>query len=339
MANSVWDDIKEYFKPPSQKRKERAEKLDDALEKDDELLRQLEQLQKEYDDAHPEVLPDFEELYPSDSGLREKSFDSIESDSEIENRERKASDALKAAEKGKLEASYNSKQSANELEHQQAADDLDSAYKELVGAYSDKRSSAVNNAIKNGVARGSILSGEMDRLDSGEQAEKDARLGEYVSEINKLDDELKSLLDSKQAALDSLDVKYATALDEKINNLKKQRDKTYQSYVDYNNDVRLKNAEYARKRQKYIDQYMEESEAKKREQEQYESKHGYTGDKQENYSRRFELAYDFYSSLSPDVAYDALMASPNMRYYLGEYYFNRLSSTLKNRNGGTTVYL
>ena len=77
-----------------------------------------------------------------------------------------------------------------------------------------------------------------------------------------------------------------------------------------------------------------EREEKQREEER---KYGYTGAKQENYAKRYDIAFDFYSSLSPDIAADALAASPSMKYYLGNYY-DKLMSALKGEEGQTRYY-
>ena len=86
-------------------------------------------------------------------------------------------------------------------------------------------------------------------------------------------------------------------------------------------------------------EYIKDKEEEKRKAEdaqiKHENKYGYTGAKQENYSKRYDIAYDFYSSLSPDIAADALEASPNMKYYLGAYY-NKLLDSLKNKQEGET---
>lgn len=81
----------------------------------------------------------------------------------------------------------------------------------------------------------------------------------------------------------------------------------------------------------------EEKKAKEKEQQEYESKYGYSGEKLENYSERYRIAYDFYSALSPDIAVDALKASPSMKYYLGNMY-DRLLSSLQSKKKEQKFY-
>ena len=105
--------------------------------------------------------------------------------------------------------------------------------------------------------------------------------------------------------------------------------------------MREKNDKYALERENKISDYLaqkeEEKAEKEKEQQAYEKENGYSGDKLDNYSKRYQIAYDFYSALSPDVAVDALKASPNMKYYLGIYY-DKLLSSLKSKESTSKRY-
>ena len=67
----------------------------------------------------------------------------------------------------------------------------------------------------------------------------------------------KPLENDKTNALEELDLKYAMELDERIADLKKERDKTVKEYETYNNQVRKQNADYQVKRQSDIEKYLE----------------------------------------------------------------------------------
>ena len=136
--------------------------------------------------------------------------------------------------------------------------------------------------------------------------------------------ELESLRREQDAAFEQLDLKYAAELEERIARLKEERDETARRYAEYNNEVEEKEHEYAVKREEDIAEYLKDREKERLEREEKqreeEKKYGYTGEKQENYAKRYDIAFEFYSSLSPDIAADALAASPSMKYYLGNYY-------------------
>ena len=163
----------------------------------------------------------------------------------------------------------------------------------------------------------------------------------YTESVAKIDGDISTLEKELGGALDQLDVKSASELEERIRKLKDERDAKVKEYEKYNNDVRVKNDKYALERENKIADYLAQKEKEKAEkdkaQQAYEKENGYSGEKLDNYSKRYQLAYDFYSSLSPDVAVDALKASPNMKYYLGVYY-DKLMSSLKTRANTSRRY-
>ena len=186
------------------------------------------------------------------------------------------------------------------------------------------------------MARSSVATNRIDELNkqhlsSATEAEKS-----YIGAVAQIDSEISKLQRDRDEALDQLDLKSAQDLEESIAKLKSERDDKVKEYEEYNNEIRKKNESFQSDRQKKIDDYVADLEKKKqekeKEQQEYESKYGYSGEKLENYSERYRIAYDFYSALSPDVAVDALKASPNMKYYLGNLYDKLLSSLQRKKS-------
>lgn len=200
-----------------------------------------------------------------------------------------------------------------------ARESLADSYSNLSKLYDELKEKANNDSIKRGLGRSSVATNRIDELDkqhfsSATDAEK-----AYTREVANIESEISKLQRDKDNALEQLDLKSAADLDESIAKLKSERDAKVEEYEKYNNDVRKKNESFQEDRQKKIDAYVkaaeEERKAKEKEQQEYESKYGYSGEKLENYSERYRIAYDFYSALSPDIAVDALKASPSMKYY------------------------
>ncbi len=191
------------------------------------------------------------------------------------------------------------------------------------------------------MARSSVATNRIDELNkqhlsSATEAEKS-----YIGAVAQIDSEISKLQRDRDEALDQLDLKSAQDLEESIAKLKSERDDKVKEYEEYNNEIRKKNESFQSDRQKKIDDYVADLEKKKqekeKEQQEYESKYGYSGEKLENYSERYRIAYDFYSALSPDVAVDALKASPNMKYYLGNLY-DKLLSSLQSKKSDQKFY-
>lgn len=343
MAKSFWNEIKDLFKTESQKAEERQKQLDSALEREKEVANQLAALDKEYRDSLPkEEEIDIEKLFPSDSGLKELEY-TAESDEDIAARAAKENAYGKQAEKNGLQSRFENQLSALESSGEQAAKNLQDGYKQLEDVYNELRRRSENDTLKRGLARSSIAGNQLSAIDAAKLSGTGELHAAYSSAMNSIASRINELEANRENALEELDLKYAAELEESIQKLKAERDKTVREYEEYNRDIREKNAEYAKQRDVDIAEYLKNAEDEKRKAAEtlakHEKKYGYSGEKRENYTKRYELAYEFYSSLSPDVAVDALAASPNMKYYLGEYY-STLMNALKTarKNNKTRVF-
>lgn len=339
MAKSVWEEFKDLFKTKEQREQEKRDKISDALEREKDVVQQLEELDKQYRDSLPEEQeeePDLEAMFPSDSGLKELEYD-VETDEELEQRARDLNDEKKAADAQKLQNNFQKEADAAELKKQEAKDKLESKNSALDGEYAARAENAKDDALQNGVSRGSILSSVLGELAGQKRSEKAAAGNEYETKIASIDDKLSNLESELNSALEQLDMKYAVKLSEDIAELKKERDEQVRKLDKYNQEIRRQQAEYAYEREQDINEFLAKREQKKQEkalaEQKQEEKYGYQGEKQENYAKRYELAYEFYSSLDPSIALEAFEASPYMKYYLGLYY-DKLKKELKSHSTG-----
>ena len=341
MAKSIWDEFTDLFKTDSQKQAEKQNQINDALEREKSILDQLSALEKEYNDSLPkEEEIDLEKLFPSDLGLKEVGYNA-ESDEDIAARAERESALNKQYAQNSLESKYEAQKSNVESNRQKAEENLKSGYEKLRELYDDLRKRTENDVLKRGLARSSIATSQLSDLDTARMAGVSELQASYNSSMTDIDNKIAGLENDKLAALEELDIKSALQLEERIAELKKERDKTIKEYETYNNQVRKQNADYQVKRQNDIDEYLAKRESDKaaalQQQEANEKKYGYSGAKQENYAKRYDIAFDFYSSLAPEIAADALAASPNMKYYLGIYY-DKLLNALKGTSGSKTYY-
>lgn len=341
MAKSIWDEFADLFKTESQKQEEKQKQINAALESEKSILDQLSALDKEYQDSLPkEEEIDLEKLFPSDLGLKEVGY-TVDSDEDIAARAARESELSKQYAQNSIDGKYEAQISKVEENRQKAEENLKSGYEKLRELYDDLRKRAENDALKRGLARSSIATSKLDSLDAARMAGASELQASYNSSMTDIDNIIAGLENEKQGALEELDIKAAMQLEERIAELKKERDKTVKEYEQYNNQVRKQNADYQAKRQNDVDAYLAKRESDKaaalQQQEEIEKKYGYSGAKQENYAKRYEIAFDFYSSLAPEIAADALAASPNMKYYLGNYY-NKLLSALKGSSSKNKIY-
>ena len=321
---SFWDEFKDLFKTDSQREEEHKRELAAALEAEKEVTDKLAALDREYRDSLPEEPEiDLDKLFPESLGL-EKVEHTPATDEELAARAQASVDSEKTAERQELEHSFGVTEQKLDDRAREAQDELADNYRELGELYDELRRQAGNDAIARGVARSSILtSARQDLRDEQSRKEAQSRAA-YDAEMSDIGSELESLRREQDAAFEQLDLKYAAELEERIARLKEERDETARRYAEYNNEVEEKERAYAVKREEDIAEYLKDREKERLEREERqreeEKKYGYTGEKQENYAKRYDIAFEFYSSLSPDIAADALAASPSMKYYLGNYY-------------------
>lgn len=341
MTTSIWDEIKDLFKTDKQLEEERQRKINDALNAENSVVDKLKELEKQYNDSLPkEETPDLDALFPKDSGLNEIEY-TPRSDEDIVSAAMKENAYDKGVKKSQIEDRYAKAIDALVDDKKSAKQNLTESYANLEKLYSQLKENSLNDSIKRGMARSSVASDKLSALDSAHVgAAGDIERG-YTESVAKIDGDISALEKELGSALDQLDVKSASELEDRIQKLKDERDAKVKEYEKYNNDVIVKNDKYALERENKIADYLAQKEKEKAEkdkaQQAYEKENGYSGEKLDNYSKRYQLAYDFYSSLSPDVAVDALKASPNMKYYLGVYY-DKLMSSLKTRANTSRRY-
>ncbi len=339
--SSVWDEIKDMFKTKKQLAEEKQQKISDALSREEGLVKVLEDLQKQYEQSLPkDEEVDIDALFPKDSGLKEIEY-AARSDSDIDAAARAENAYKKTQKKNEIESKFASSMGALESGKQQAKQNLEEGYKQLGELYDELRKNAENDSLKRGMARSSVITSQLNSLDRAQIESAGNVEAAYQSTVGAIDQKINALQNDRELALNELDLRSAAELGSRIDELKKERDDTVLQYEKYNNSVREKNIKYEQQRQDDIAQFLAKREKEKQDalakQQENENKYGYSGDKLKNYTQRYNAAYQFYSSLSPDIAADALAASPNMKYYLGQYY-DTLMSALKSSQVKQTKY-
>ncbi len=295
------------------------------FDSEEDVLKRFEELEREYQEylKSKEEKYDIDKLFPKDSGLKEIEYTPI-SDEDILSAAKAQTDYSKKQDVDKVEAKYIAAQESLKEGKQEADKNLAKSYENLNALYSELRQNAQDDALKRGLARSSIATSSLNALNREHLDKASEQEIAYRQVVGDIDSKIAKLEIDKESAIIDLDVKYAIELDDEINRLKSERDKTVSEYEKYNNTIREKQEKYEEERQEKIADFLHdkavEKANKEKEQLALEKKYGYTGEKLVNYSKRYDAAYEYYSSLSPDIALSALKASPNMRYYLGNFY-------------------
>lgn len=310
------------------------EDVGEVLKNEGEVLKRFEELEKEYQEylESKKEEYDLEKLFPTDSGLKELEY-TLKSDDEIIDIAKKQTDYNKKQDADSIEAKYIEAQQSLLDNKDSAKQNLIDSYARLGALYNELKERVSDETLKRGLARSSIAVNSISDLQKAHLEEAGKQQSEYQKIVSDIDKNIEKLKLDKDNALDNLDLKYAVELDEKINELKKERDKTMLEYEEYNSEIREKNNEFAKDRELQVAEFLNEKKKEQAEknkaQEAFENKYGYTGEKLNNYQKRYDIALDFYNSLSPDIAVAALKSSPNMKYYLGKMYDKLLQELSK----------
>lgn len=333
MANSWWDEIKELFKTKKQKESEKNEKVNDALQRESEITGRLKALEDEFNRNNPkEPDPNFDEMFKPVK-LERVSYDLL-SDEEIENVAKNQADEKYRASLSKIDkqayddlVKLNKEKEKAEKTHKKTLDDIEKLYSAF-------KENSKNKAIKQGIARGSILKTAVDEY--GEASKKGAlRADEILSDAEKsYDEKFDALTRQRDDALNNFDLAKAVEITNVINKLSDDRDKKIADQTRKNSAIeKLENDEnlkIEKEKQKYVENYKANKRLEESQKAYDEKVNGYTGEKLKNYAERYNVALSFYTSLDPDVAVKALEASGTMKGYLGNNY-EKLLKVLKSR--------
>lgn len=338
---SFWDEFKKLFQTNQQREEEKANKIKDAVNNENKIIGRLQQLENEYQSSLPkEKQADLEKLFPTSLGLSKLEYDA-KTDSELKKQAEAELLASMEEQKNSILKQISNQQNSVEKSKESLVTDAEDSLAKLDELYKSLKQKAEKNALSRGLSRSSIIMSQLSDYDKNQTDSATSVQKEMIKQISSANQKLVDLEGEKESALSELDLKHASNLAAKISKLQNERDEKVLEYQKYNDNIAAKEADYASQRAKDVKKYEAESQAenesKAAKQREEEKLYGYAGDKQKNYAERYGIALDFYNSLSPDIAADALKASPNMRFYLGNYY-EKLLEILKQKGSATDRY-
>lgn len=224
MANSWWDDIKELFKTKKQKAAEENEKVNNALRRESQITGQLKALEDEYNKNNPAAPdPDFDEIF------KPVKYDRV-------NYDVLSDDEIKAVANEKAESNYKSslekidKQAYDDLvklneQREKAKETHKKTLSEIESLFDAFRENSKNKAVKQGIARGSILESAINEYGEAANAGR-TRADDILSDaLLSFEEKSDALNRRRDEALSNLDLKKAVEITETINKLQENRDK------------------------------------------------------------------------------------------------------------------
>ena len=212
-----------------------------------------------------------------------------------------------AAKYGKLAANANDESAAKEKKLSEligkADDEAAEKKKTVESVYGEAKKNVENDALKRGIARSSIANGGVAEIERGKVQSIDEIEKGAADKKTSLSAQIDALKGELERLLAQYDEERAAEEVEDFNKAVKERDKTNEEVIKYNNTL-------AEKEQKYIDEDMEAAieKQKKTLTEKYQIE-------------RLNKVVDYYRGF-PSVtrALDDFLADESMRKYLGGFY-------------------
>lgn len=211
---------------------------------------------------------------------------------------------------------YEREQQAKEEEKRVASDYAKQAEDKVNAIYDASVVSAENQALKRGLARSSIIIGQLDGIEKSRASELSSVATDLANELSGIDRELVSLNTKKENALDVLDLDYASELQTQIASELEKLEEKKKEVIEFNNKVEQLQKEYATERQdEQFDQKLDLAE--------FEEKYGKELDLTEQTEQdevKYKFMIDYLNKLPREQALRMLTTDNMFAYYLGDNY-------------------
>lgn len=337
---TIWDEIGDLFKSKDQLQKEKEQEYNAVKKKEKQLLNKLEKLEQQYQNLLPKpVEKDYSSMFEKFD--KTEKIDNTASDTMLQKEAKK--EATKDYDEviSKIKNQFEKNKQTAENKKQIAKENTVSLLKNLLKE-KDLQDEKVNDKMtKNGLYYSSIkdnLLGENEKNLQDNVSKAKENTYQYIS---KLDESIADLEKNRDNALKNYDKKTIDAYDSLLKKLTEKRDKEKQSILQYNENIKEEKVRYDNSVKKAIEGLKEKDRKKQKEEEarilEHEEKYGYTGAKKENYSKRLDLAREFYSTLPKDVALRSVKNNHDLKGYLGVYYYD-LVGEISERKERTKIF-
>lgn len=201
-------------------------------------------------------------------------------------------------------------------------DAMKSDMEALKNVYESAKSDVDSDVIKRGLARSSIAVNKRAEL-AGALASKSAEVANrYGAEIAEIDSAMSRLSGDLQTALDDFNLSYAIKLNEKIAELKKERDEKAEKVAEYNNAIREKQAKLDAERLKTESELYSQA----LEQRKWETDLDKLPEEKrdEIYRSVYEKMDGYLAAMSPEQAKLEIRNHTLYRDHLSDYYYDKL---------------
>lgn len=199
----------------------------------------------------------------------------------------------------------------------------DTKKNEINNIYNESIKETENQMLKRGLARSSIVIGELSNLEGAKASELANVLNELETNLNNAEKSIADLETQKEQALASLDIEYALELEEEIEKVKSEYQEARNEAIKFNNNVEKIEAEYKLDLDK---QKLDKQESVTKLENEYGVNYTYQTMK----SKQFDYLKEYLSSLEPSYAINLFLTNKDFYSILGDRY-SEMYQYLKSR--------
>lgn len=236
----------------------------------------------------------------------------------------KTDDDLISEAKNSLEQKYSNKKDTTNQNFEKQIEKIllaNEAYKkstedkrkEINNIYDSSIKETENQALKRGLARSSIIIGQISNLEENKAKELVDILNELDKNLTENETEIANLEKEKDNALTSLDIEYAIELDEKIQALNDKYNKAKQDAIEFNNNVSKLQAEYKLNLEK-------QKQNKQKQLTELENKYGSQYTKDLIKTEQFNFLKNYFNSIDKNTAISMFLTNKELKNILGDRY-------------------
>lgn len=153
-------------------------------------------------------------------------------------------DAIRAEKASDLTENSQKKKSTLESTKEKLKTDQQVEEQEITDEYEQKQKTAQNKAVKNGIARSSIIANLIKAHGAEKQKHLSNSSAKYQNELSEVNSQITELETALKNALNALDMTTAVQLNERLEKLKSQRDNYNQKVAEHNAKIQEKISDY-----------------------------------------------------------------------------------------------
>ncbi len=178
-------------------------------------------------------------------------------------------------------------------------------------AYDMSSKNMSDDALKRGLARSSIIIGQIAGIENERAKELTLEMKSVNEKLETVEKDIAGLYAAKEEALDAFDIKYAKSIEEALATKKEELEKQRQEVIEFNNKVDELEAEYKLSLDK-------QKQAKAKSNIETKAKYGYTSDELKMAEEKYDYMIEYLNKMSKADALNLLLSDEKIQSLLGE---------------------